>query len=99
MFCQRQTWCGPYAIREDQAVRKPQNVPTAVIDVKPGEDPSKNFNVGKGQSTMSKNAQHVFDRRELLAASVVALGGALMATEPIEAYPKNVNTNSRPSPR
>jgi L-alanine-DL-glutamate epimerase-like enolase superfamily enzyme len=46
---------------------------------------------------MSKNAAHVFDRRELLTASVVALGGALMATEPMEAYPKNVNTNSRPS--
>src|ERR1700688_4844081 len=46
---------------------------------------------------MSKNAQHVFDRRELLVASAVALGGALMAPEPIAAYPKNVNTNSRPS--
>jgi L-alanine-DL-glutamate epimerase-like enolase superfamily enzyme len=51
----------------------------------------------EGQSTMSKNAQRVFDRRELLAASAVALGGALMVTEPIAAYPKNVNTNSRPS--
>lgn len=46
---------------------------------------------------MSKNAQHVFDRREIIAASVGVLGSALMATEPMEAYPKNVNTNSRPS--
>src|SRR5213082_1313132 len=48
-------------------------------------------------NTMSKNAQHVFHRREILAASVGVLGSALMGTEPMEAYPKNVNTNSRPS--
>ena len=46
---------------------------------------------------MSKNAQHMFGRREILAASVAVLGSALTATEPTEAYPKNVNTNSRPS--
>ena len=46
---------------------------------------------------MSKNAQHMFGRREILAASVGVLGSALIATEPTEAYPKNVNTNSRPS--
>src|SRR5881396_756724 len=48
-------------------------------------------------NTMSKNAQHMFGRREILAASVAVLGSALTATEPTEAYPKNVNTNSRPS--
>src|SRR5881396_2085901 len=48
-------------------------------------------------NTMSKNAQHMFGRREILAASVAVLGSALIATEPTEAYPKNVNTNSRPS--
>src|SRR2546429_6765316 len=46
---------------------------------------------------MSKNAQHVFDRREILAASVGLLGNALMAAEPMAAYPKNFNTSSRPS--
>src|SRR5881275_181126 len=48
-------------------------------------------------NTMSKNAQHMFGRREILAASVGVLGSALIATEPTEAYPKNVNTSSRPS--
>src|SRR5256886_13568566 len=46
---------------------------------------------------MSKNAQHVFDRREILAASVGLLGNALMAAEPMAAYPKNFNPSSRPS--
>src|SRR6184192_3785820 len=46
---------------------------------------------------MSKNAQHVFHRREILAASVGMLGSALMGTEPMEGYPKKVNTNSSPS--
>src|SRR5881296_1727129 len=46
---------------------------------------------------MSKNAQHVFHRREILAASVGMLGSALMGTEPMEGYPKAVNTNSAPS--
>src|SRR5213079_3033113 len=47
--------------------------------------------------TMSKNAQHVFGRREILAASVGVLGSALVATEATEVSPKIVNTNSRPS--
>src|SRR5438874_1694921 len=46
---------------------------------------------------MSKNAQHVFGRREILAASVGVLGSALVATEATEVSPKIVNTNSRPS--
>jgi L-alanine-DL-glutamate epimerase-like enolase superfamily enzyme len=38
-----------------------------------------------------------FERREVLKASALALGGALFAKEPLEAYPKGVNTNSSPS--
>src|SRR5215469_6251643 len=37
-----------------------------------------------------------FDRRDLLKASALAIGGALM-TDSAEAYPKSVNTNSSPS--
>jgi len=40
---------------------------------------------------------HVFDRREVLKTSAMALGGALLAGESAEAYPKVVNTNSSPS--
>ncbi len=40
---------------------------------------------------------HVFDRREVLKTSAMALGGALLAGESAEAYPKGVNTNSSPS--
>ena len=35
-------------------------------------------------------------RREILKTSAMALGGALLA-DPLEAYPKAVNTNSSPS--
>src|SRR5947209_7667942 len=44
---------------------------------------------------MSKSARHVFDRREILKTSAVAIGGTLLTGD--SAYPKNVNTNSRPS--
>src|SRR5215472_4338894 len=37
-----------------------------------------------------------FDRRDLLKASALAIGGVLM-TDSVEAYPKSVNTNSSPS--
>ena len=37
------------------------------------------------------------DRRELLKASAVALGGVLLTSDPMEAYPRAVNTNSSPS--
>jgi len=40
---------------------------------------------------------HVFDRREVLKTSAMALGGALLAGESAEAYPKGDNTNSSPS--
>ena len=39
----------------------------------------------------------MFDRRELLKTSAMALGGTLLAGEMTEAYPKGVNTNSSPS--
>src|SRR5882762_1775017 len=40
---------------------------------------------------------HVFDRREILKTSALALGGALLTAEPAEAHPKAVNSNSSPS--
>ena len=46
---------------------------------------------------MSKNGRQAWDRREMLKASALMMGGGLLAGEPLEAYPKNVNTNSRPS--
>jgi L-alanine-DL-glutamate epimerase-like enolase superfamily enzyme len=45
---------------------------------------------------MSKNSQEI-NRRDLLKISALALGGAFLFTEAAEAYPKGVNTNSRPS--
>jgi L-alanine-DL-glutamate epimerase-like enolase superfamily enzyme len=41
--------------------------------------------------------KNLFDRRELLKTSAMVLGGTLLATESLEAYPKGVNTNSSPS--
>jgi L-alanine-DL-glutamate epimerase-like enolase superfamily enzyme len=46
---------------------------------------------------MSKNDRHSFDRREILKTSAMALGGAMLSGEPLEAYPKGVNSNSSPS--
>lgn len=46
---------------------------------------------------MSDNDRHGFDRREILKTSAMALGSALLAGEPLEAYPKGVNSNSNPS--
>ncbi len=46
---------------------------------------------------MSKNGRQGWDRREMLKASALMMGGGLLAGEPLEAYPKSVNTNSRPS--
>jgi len=50
---------------------------------------------------MKEGERHVLGRRDLLKSSAAAMSGALMAGEsagePLEAYPKQVNTNSRPS--
>ena len=46
---------------------------------------------------MSENGRHSFDRREILKTSAMALGSALLAGEPFEAYPKGINSNSSPS--
>ena len=46
---------------------------------------------------MSTPDRHFIDRRGILKSSAAALGGAFIAGEPAEAYPKNVNTNSSPS--
>ena len=46
---------------------------------------------------MSQKSWDRFSRREMLQTSALALGGARWAGEPLEAYPKGVNTNSSPS--
>ena len=46
---------------------------------------------------MSEKNGNVFERREVLKASALALGGALLAKESLEAHPRGVNTNSSPS--
>jgi L-alanine-DL-glutamate epimerase-like enolase superfamily enzyme len=46
---------------------------------------------------MNENDRHGFDRREILKTSAMALGSALLSAEPLEAYPKGVNSNSSPS--
>ena len=46
---------------------------------------------------MSQKSWDRFSRREMLQTSALALGGARLAGEPLEAYPKGVNTNSSPS--
>jgi L-alanine-DL-glutamate epimerase-like enolase superfamily enzyme len=46
---------------------------------------------------MNENGRNLFGRREILKGSAAALGGALLVGEPMEAYPKSVNTNSSPS--
>jgi L-alanine-DL-glutamate epimerase-like enolase superfamily enzyme len=46
---------------------------------------------------MRSNDPHIVTRRGVLKGSAAALGSALLASEPMEAYPKGVNTNSSPS--
>lgn len=43
------------------------------------------------------NKENLLGRRDLLKTSAVALGGALLVGDPMEAYPKGVNTSSNPS--
>jgi L-alanine-DL-glutamate epimerase-like enolase superfamily enzyme len=46
---------------------------------------------------MKENPSSIFDRREMLKTSAVALGGSLLSGATAEAYPKGVNVNSSPS--
>jgi L-alanine-DL-glutamate epimerase-like enolase superfamily enzyme len=46
---------------------------------------------------MNKSDPYLMNRRGILKGSAAALGGALLSGEPMEAYPKGVNTNSSPS--
>ena len=46
---------------------------------------------------MKKRVSQRLNRRDMLLSSAAVLGGALVSSEPLEAYPKGVNTNSRPS--
>src|ERR1700733_16013915 len=46
---------------------------------------------------MSQKSWDRFSRREMLQTSALALGGARLSGEPLEAYPKGVNSNSSPS--
>lgn len=49
-----------------------------------------------GEGIMS-NQRQLFDRRELLRSSAALLGSSLLVSDAVERYPKDVNTNSRPS--
>ena len=46
---------------------------------------------------MSKSGRHACDRREMLKASALMMSGGMLIGEPLVAYSKGVNTNSRPS--
>jgi L-alanine-DL-glutamate epimerase-like enolase superfamily enzyme len=46
---------------------------------------------------MMSNQRQLFDRRELLRSSAALLGSSLLMSDAMEGYPKDVNTNSRPS--
>lgn len=46
---------------------------------------------------MTKDGRQLLDRREVLKSSAAALGTSLWSAENMEVYPKDVNTNSRPS--
>jgi len=43
------------------------------------------------------NQRQLFDRRELLRSSAALLGSSLLVSDAMQGYPKDVNTNSRPS--
>src|SRR3974390_2908860 len=46
---------------------------------------------------MAGRGRHILNRREILKTSAAALGGSFLISEEAEAYPKGVNTNSKPS--
>ncbi len=46
---------------------------------------------------MKRNGGNSFDRREMLKASAMALGGSVLAGEGTDVFSKTVNTNSSPS--
>jgi len=46
---------------------------------------------------MSKSGRHACDRRDMLKASALMMSGGMLIGEPLVAYSKGVNTNSRPS--
>jgi L-alanine-DL-glutamate epimerase-like enolase superfamily enzyme len=46
---------------------------------------------------MHNSDPYLMNRRGILKGSAAALGGALLSGEPMEAYPKGVNTHSSPS--
>jgi L-alanine-DL-glutamate epimerase-like enolase superfamily enzyme len=46
---------------------------------------------------MTKSTSQGVNRRDVMKASALALGSSLFIGDPIEAYPKGVNTNSAPS--
>ncbi len=46
---------------------------------------------------MNEDKSRNLNRREILKTSVAALGGSFLMSEAAEAYPKGVNTNSKPS--
>ena len=43
------------------------------------------------------NQRKLFDRRELFRSSAALLGTSLLVSDAMEAFPKDINTNSRPS--
>jgi L-alanine-DL-glutamate epimerase-like enolase superfamily enzyme len=43
------------------------------------------------------NQRQLFDRRELFRSSATLLGTSLLVSDAMEAFPKDINTNSRPS--
>src|ERR1700757_906491 len=48
-------------------------------------------------NSMSTNSGNGFNRRDVMKASALALGSSLLIGDPLEAYPKGVNTDSAPS--
>jgi L-alanine-DL-glutamate epimerase-like enolase superfamily enzyme len=57
--------------------------------------PATAISILKEQNAMSNHTR--LNRRDVMKTSALALGGGLLMSEPLEAYPKAVNTNSSPS--